>query len=149
MSGRARHWRDSKLITNRKTDRRQGPRVPQEELPDYVLRFCLPTTLAFSVSPGPTRVVGVTVLRGDMVEARGVNLTWLLGQIAEFLGRLAAQSGQECSIPAHLTRDSYPGTNSGSPWRPAVKRSLELVAVPSASVIIPRALDRALIFPVK
>lgn len=149
MSGRALHLRDGKLITNRKTDRRQSKSVPVEHLPDFVLRYTLPASLSFSVALGPTGVIGVTMLRGDVVETSGKNLDWVLGQGAAFLGAIATAAGQELSIPAHLTRDAYPGLTPEAPWRPNVKRSLEMVAVPRPSVVIPRALDRALIFPVK
>lgn len=69
MSGRARHWRDGELITNRKTDRRSPKRSPPERLHflndqcrrrfqskwarDVRLGFVLPKDLQALVSSGP------------------------------------------------------------------------------------------------
>jgi hypothetical protein len=149
VSGRARHWRDGKLITNRKTDRRQSKSVPPDQMPDWVLRFLLPTNVAFSVAEGPTNVVGVAVVTpGPYVEVRGKNMEWVLRQAAVYLGVIAGSLELRIAH-ALLSRDAYPGPTPDAPWRPNAKRSLCLIHVPGPSVIIPRAHDPALIFPVQ
>lgn len=125
MSGRTRHWRDGMLITNRKTDRRQGERVRSENIPDWVLRLQLPDELAFSVATGRTSVAGVTVvLPGPTVEARGRAEWWVLQQMQEFLNRIGR--GLIERVDAVLARDAYPGLTDGAPWRPAVKRVVRI-----------------------
>ena len=149
MSGRVRHWRDGELITNRKTDRRQSDRTPPHEMPDWVLRFLLPGDVAFAVSPGPTPIIGVAItVPGPFAEARGKNQEWVLGQAAKFIGAVAGD--RELRIQdAKLTRDAYPRPNAEAPWYPNQKRTLCLIYAPRPSVIIPRALDPALILSVK
>lgn len=149
MSGRTLHVRDGQLITNRKTDRRQSARTNPENIPDWVLRFLLPTALAFSVREGQTGVVGVRVtLPGPYVEARGRSQDWVLQQAADYLGKIAG--GLEVRIEqAVLTRDAYPGPTEGGAWRPNVKRTLCMFYVPGPSVVIPRAMDPAIILSVK
>lgn len=121
MSGRTLHWREGKLITNRKTDRRQSPRVKSIDTPDWVLRLQLPDELAFSVSVGRTSVIGVTVvLPGPTVEARGGAEWWVLQQMQEFINKIGR--GLIERVDGVLTRDAYPGLTTGAPWRPAVKR---------------------------
>ena len=71
MSGRTHHWRDGKLITNRKTDRRQSPRRrPENQFPDIRLTCALPKTLAFAVAPG-VHGYGVEVLNGGVAQIIG------------------------------------------------------------------------------
>lgn len=151
MSGRARHWRDGKLITNRKTDRRQGPateRTDPDQMPEYVLRFMLPIAIGFAISEGPTGVIGVTVSRpGPTVEVRGKNLDWVLRQGAAYLGAIAGD--REHIISGRITRDAYPGPTTDGPLRPPIRYACQLICVPGASIIVPRRLDPPMIFPVK
>lgn len=161
MSGRTRWQRaDGEWVTGyRKTGRRNPRRSRQDlmnaappkaapgETPDYRLMFELPETIAFSVASGPTSVIGVSVGPRDIVEVIGKNRDWVLGQAAEYLGIVAG--GQPHSIPGKLTRAAYPGPNPSAPWHPDVKLSVEIIYVPKPAVIVPRYLDRAMIFPVK
>lgn len=133
----------------RKTDQRRSASVPAELAPDYVLRLVLPRTLAYAVAPGPTGLPGVTVLRGDVVETRGRRWQWVVEQTAAYVGGLARAAAQQVTMQAVLTRDAYPGLTAEAPWRPAVRRSLALIVVPWAAVVIPRALDPAMIVPLR
>lgn len=148
MSGRARHWRDGKLITNRKTDRRQSERTKPEDMPEYVVRFMLPADIGFAIAEGPTGVIGVSVTTpGPTVEVRGKDLDWVLRQAAEYLGKVA--NDREFTIPGRITRDAYPGPTEEGPLRPAIRVSCQLIYVPGASIVVPRRLDPPKIFPVK
>lgn len=147
MSGRTRHLRDGKWITNRKTDRRQSPRAAPHEMPAFRLTFMLPASIAFSVAEGATGVFGVTVRPGHIVEACGKDRDWVFKQAAEFLGLVA--EGQELSLPATLYRSDTPAPTLSGAATPGYIASVEVIAVPGPSVIYPRYLDRALIFPVK
>jgi hypothetical protein len=123
MSGRVRiTLADGRRVTGyRKTLRQRRESVPTDKLPDWVLRYQLPDELAFSVSTGPTGVMGVTVvIPGPTVEARGKNKDWVEQQASAFLTRIAA--GLIQGVDGVLTRDPYPGVTDGAPWRPKVRR---------------------------
>lgn len=85
MSGRARHWRDGELVTNRKTDRRQRKARPvQERLQETNSRctkrfksgwrirlgFWLPNEYRGFVSDGP-HGIGVDVWKGFVHVSNG------------------------------------------------------------------------------
>jgi hypothetical protein len=148
MSGRVRWKRDGKLITGyRKTDRRQSEAVPTSELPDFVLRYLLPTALGFGLIEGPAGMIGVAItVPGPYVEVRGKRWQWVVEQGAAFLRKIAKPAGMDVIVEATLKRAAYPGVASGSPYREAVSRSLHLVYVGADSVVIPRALDGPMIF---
>lgn len=157
MSGRSRvALADGRTVTGyRKTLRRNPRRLPVRgatvdpaSVPEWVLRFMLPTTIAFSVAEGHTGVIGVVVKRpGPCVETAGKNLDWVLQQASKYLGSIT--NGTELRIEAHLTRAAYPRAAADAPWHPDEKRSLCLIYVPGPSVVIPRALDPAMVFPAK
>lgn len=146
MSGRTRHLRDGELITNRKTDRRQAPRTPSHLMPDWVLRFPVPPTARLLVpDSGSTGMIGVSITQpGPYVQVAGKDQQWVLEQGAKYLGSIA--SGLELQAEAKLTRDGYPRAGSPeAPWHPNERRSLCLVYVPGPSVVIPRAMDPAMV----
>lgn len=148
MSGRAKHWRDGELVTNRKTDRRQAKRLPPDQMPDWRLTFLMPASIAFSVSPGPTGVLGVTVLLpGPMVEARGKNRDWVLQQASTYLGQVAG--GVEIKTEATLERGDDPPATEDAPAHGKAKYTREMVYVPGASVVFLHPAKGALVFPVK
>lgn len=148
MSGRARHWRDGELITNRKTDRRQSVNRPPHEMPDWVLTFRLPGDFAFSVTAGaPTGVIGVIVKPGAIVEARGKQWEWVYRQAAAYLGTIAR--GRDLVVTATVTRDAAPAAAPSAPASPAIKGTQAIIAVSRPSIVFPRALKEPLIFPVR
>jgi len=149
MSGRV-TWRredGTKVTGYRKTDRRQAPRVPAHELPDFVLRYALPPQVSFAVAPGEAGILGVTVLSGGIVEARGKNRDWVLKQAGEFLGQVA--NGQEMIVIATLERGESPPATPEAPGRGAYKLTREMVYVPGPSVVYLSPLKKALVFAVK
>lgn len=152
MSGRALHWRDGELITNRKTDRRQAPRLARHEMPEWRITLPLPGALAFSVSSDmPTGVIGVAVTRDSrgvpQIEATGKDCLWLFGQIAAFLGKIA--NGWQGRASLRAQRASYPGVTDGAPLRPAIDRAQDVYLVMQPSLVIPRGHREPLILPVK
>lgn len=103
MSGRTLHLRDGKLITNRKTDRRQSrPREPMERLidaherqarraptawnPSYRLSFVLPKTLQGFVASGD-HDHGIYVLKGLVQVTRG-SATECFVEASQYLAKL-------------------------------------------------------------
>lgn len=103
MSGRSLHWRDGKLITNRKTDRRQSaPRPITERLADlnrkgidkldgarFRMAFMLPKTLQGFVATGKHGLC-INVVRGFVqIESPSVEQCYL--EARQFLGAIARE----------------------------------------------------------
>jgi hypothetical protein len=102
MSGRSLHLRDGKLITNRKTDRRQTAARPMAErllefnrngLADVVgkevrIAFLLPASLQPMVASGP-HGVGITVFARGFVRINGHSAEQCFGLARNFLGSIA------------------------------------------------------------
>jgi hypothetical protein len=88
MSGRSGYTKSNHPLLGRKAVRRPNRRRP-DQMPDWRLTFPAPPL----VSPGPTGVIGVSVVDpGPTIEARGRNYKWVLGQVATFLGRISVDS---------------------------------------------------------
>lgn len=85
MSGRSRHLRDGKWITNRKTDRRQSVAVTGS----FELSFLLPDALAFAIAPGPGQGWGVVIEDGGLVKIVGNSVQHACRLAAAFLDRVA------------------------------------------------------------
>lgn|GEM_PF-3144817 len=148
MSGRSLHLRDGKLITNRKTDRRQAERTPPDLMPDWRVTLPLPGRLAFSVSAGmPTGIIGVEVGQGPAIEARGKNWEWVYRQAGEFLARIA--KGWQGRIAMRVERDAYPGLTQSGPLHPAIDRTQDVLLITEPSFVVTRPFKDPLIFPVK
>jgi hypothetical protein len=128
MSGRTLHWRDGKLITNRKTDRRQSPSTPRHERPPMLLTFELPGLLGLGLTPGhhPT-IKGVTIKgpRGH-VQVEGRRQDWLLEQAVELLRELAPH-GLVQPVSMHLTKENEPGPTISGPWERGDNRVLQIL----------------------
>lgn len=104
MSGRSLHLRDGKLITNRKTNRRQGPARPMAEqlrdlnrkgLEDVVgkevrMAFLLPASLQGMVASGQ-HGIGVTVFAKGFVRISGHSAEQCFSLARDFLGVIAKQ----------------------------------------------------------
>lgn len=84
MSGRTLHWREGKLITNRKTDRRQSP--PHQPPPKLILSFTLPD------------------LTRELIEIVGYDRQYLLDQMIATLRRVAMQ-GLPRPVDIHIRRE--------------------------------------------
>lgn len=85
MSGRSHYRKSHHPLLGRIGIRRPKRRRP-DQMPEWRLTFGAPPLVA----PGPTGVIGVSVIDpGPMVEARGRNYDWLLGQVATFLSKIA------------------------------------------------------------
>jgi len=88
MSGRS-HYRKGHHPMLGRIGIRRPKRRRTDQMPDWRLTFPAPPL----VSPGPTGVIGVSVIDpGPMVEARGRNYAWLLDQVATFLSRIFTDS---------------------------------------------------------
>lgn len=156
MSGRARHLRIGRdgapeLVTNRKTDARQAPRIPRHEMPEWCVTVSLPGTLAFAVSEGQTGVLAVSVTRDSVgrlqLEARGKDCEWLFGQIVKFLSVI--QNGWQGRMHLRAQRGAYPGCTDGAPMRSAVDRAQDVYLVLEPTFVIPRGVREPLMLAVK
>ncbi|MGE0751845.1 MAG: hypothetical protein AB7F39_06710 [Variibacter sp.] len=133
----------------RKTDRKIRHRTAPHEMPDWILRFSLPTAIAAFISPGHSGVMGVTVLKDGRIEARGKDWQWVTQQACSFIGKVA--NGNELVVSAVLERGDSPPTTSGAPSHGRTERVRELVYVPGASVVLlhPISLKKPLVFKVE
>jgi hypothetical protein len=123
----------------RKTDRRQTPPAPQ---PDWRLSFWLPSSLAFSVAPGPAGP-GVIVHDKGRVEIVGREREPVLREAAEWLDGVAG--ALELVVTATLTRGDEPGPTMSGPIRRGFRVSHEFVIVRGPAVIVAGPLDKPLI----
>jgi hypothetical protein len=153
MSGRARHWRDGELITNRKTDRR-SPRTGGQDFPPWRVTLPLPGAFAWSLSSDhPSGVIGVAISKASTgaLQAEGSHrdLPWLFGQLATFFSGLAKLGGWQGRVHLRIQRDAYPGLTSGAPLQPAIDREAEAILITEPSFVIMRGHKDPLIIPVK
>jgi hypothetical protein len=122
MSGRARHWRDGELITNRKTDRRQTRRTPEERIHslndlcrrrfqskwkcDVRLGFLLPRDLEPFVASGP-HGHAVNVHRG-FVQVQGGSAEECFITAEHFFADVA-RGRPAFEVLAAITSSDHPG----------------------------------------
>lgn len=133
MSGRARHWRDGELITNRKTDRR-NPRTRPEDRPELRFTFVLPGAIAFATRAGEYGPA-LTVDPDGLVTVKGRDREFVLRHAAEFLRSIAADVTFE-PIDAVLFCPSYPAPTPGAPARPGYSDSYTITATSAPSVVL-------------
>ena len=125
MSGRSLHLRDGKLITNRKTDRRQGPARPMAErlfelnlkgLDDVVGRevrmaFLLPASLQGFVASGQ-HGIGVTVFARGFVRIGGHSSEQCFGLARDFFQDVA-RGRPAFTVQASLINSEAPDQHYG------------------------------------
>lgn len=136
MSGRTRvTLADGRRVTGFRKTLRQNPRQqePDAALP-FTLRFELPAMIAATVAQGDTAFPGVKVLPLNWVEATGHGLEWVCKQAAAFYGSLGDQMNREIAFT--VERGSF-------------RFSHHFNYVPGPSVVFPRRLKKALVFPVQ
>lgn len=141
MSGRSLHLRDGQLITNRKTDRRQGPR---SEPVEKELSFYLPTILGLT-PPGYHGVVATRVEEGGRVVVNGKgDPKWMFGQAVELLRRLIGKREiPKQTIPATLAYAAERAPTDLAPARPAHcdGYTIQIAAGGKVHVVSPAAKD--------
>lgn len=135
----------------RKTYRRRAKSIAPHDMPEWCITCPLPAGLSFAVTPdASTGIIGIGLrqdpARGLMIEAKGRDTQWLLGQIAAYLGTI--KNGWQGRLALRAQRDAYPGCTEGAPLRPAQEWHGEAYLTAGAALVVPRRLKDPLILKV-